>query len=100
MLFSLFFFLFSSFAHATTCADGWESPSTGRGTCSHHGGIARGGYYASSSRVQTPKYLYQDFGVTYEINESFKTFKVFTGTINTQNYDISVIIVKCIKENL
>jgi hypothetical protein len=23
----------------TTCADGWVSHSTGRGTCSHHGGI-------------------------------------------------------------
>jgi hypothetical protein len=22
------------------CADGWRSYSTGRGTCSHHGGVA------------------------------------------------------------
>jgi hypothetical protein len=21
------------------CSDGWVSPSTGRGTCSHHGGV-------------------------------------------------------------
>jgi hypothetical protein len=34
-----FSFMMSS-ANATTCRDGWESPSTGRGTCSHHGGIA------------------------------------------------------------
>lgn len=25
----------------TLCRDGWKSPSTGRGACSHHGGIAR-----------------------------------------------------------
>lgn len=24
----------------TTCSDGWCSSSTGRGTCSHHGGVA------------------------------------------------------------
>lgn len=29
-------------AHAVTCADGWVSPSSGRGACSHHGGIATG----------------------------------------------------------
>ena len=26
-------------AQATPCLDGWQSPSTGSGTCSHHGGI-------------------------------------------------------------
>ncbi len=41
MNFLLLFLAFISTADATTCADGWESPSTGRGTCSHHGGIAR-----------------------------------------------------------
>ena len=30
-------------APRTTCSDGWESPSTGSGTCSWHGGIAGGG---------------------------------------------------------
>lgn len=30
----------SLIAFYTTCADGWESPSIGQGTCSHHGGIA------------------------------------------------------------
>lgn len=24
----------------STCKDGWESPSTGSGTCSYHGGVA------------------------------------------------------------
>jgi hypothetical protein len=24
----------------SVCRDGWPSPSTGRGTCSHHGGVA------------------------------------------------------------
>ena len=51
--FGIYLFLFAvalisvdsqkSLAHAfprTTCADGWESPSTGQGTCSWHGGIA------------------------------------------------------------
>lgn len=31
-------------AAATLCNDGWVSPSNGRGTCSHHDGIAYGGY--------------------------------------------------------
>lgn len=26
--------------YGTLCSDGWVSSSTGRGTCSHHGGIA------------------------------------------------------------
>ena len=49
------FFLALSFlttiANATPCNDGWESPSTGSGTCSHHGGIAGGspGYYPNGS---------------------------------------------------
>jgi hypothetical protein len=29
-------------AHATLCLDGQLSPSSGRGTCSHHGGIDYG----------------------------------------------------------
>lgn len=49
------FFLALSFlttiANATPCNDGWESPSSGSGTCSHHGGIAGGssGYYPNVS---------------------------------------------------
>jgi len=42
---SSFFLLLSfltAFANATTCADGWESPSSGSGTCSHHGGVSAG----------------------------------------------------------
>ena len=41
----------TTFANATPCADGWESPSSGSGTCSHHGGIAGGssGYYPTYS---------------------------------------------------
>jgi hypothetical protein len=39
--------LLLSVALATPCSDGWESSSSGSGTCSHHGGIAGGnsGYY-------------------------------------------------------
>lgn len=33
-----------SLALATPCNDGWESPSSGSGTCSHHGGV-RHSYY-------------------------------------------------------
>ena len=58
------FFLVLSFlttiANATPCNDGWESPSTGRGTCSHHGGIDRGStrYYPATSPqvIQAPEY--------------------------------------------
>jgi hypothetical protein len=42
MNFLLLFLAFISTADATVCADGWVSSSTGRGTCSHHGGIASG----------------------------------------------------------
>jgi len=49
MLSTLFLTLsfLTTFADATPCNDGWESPSSGSGTCSHHGGIAGGsiGYY-------------------------------------------------------
>lgn len=43
--------LLLSMALATPCNDGWESPSMGSGTCSHHGGIAGGssGYYPNVS---------------------------------------------------
>lgn len=37
--------LFSTLALATPCNDGWESPSSGSGTCSHHGGVYHGSYY-------------------------------------------------------
>jgi len=39
--------LLLSMALATPCADGWQSSSSGSGTCSHHGGIVGGssGYY-------------------------------------------------------
>ena len=36
--------LLASIALATPCNDGWESPSSGSGTCSHHGGVGYGGY--------------------------------------------------------
>ena len=41
---STLLFLASAFA-GSLCNDGWVSPSTGPGTCSHHGGIAGGGSY-------------------------------------------------------
>ena len=43
MNFLLLFLAFISTVNATVCADGWVSSSTGRGTCSHHGGIKQ--YY-------------------------------------------------------
>ena len=53
MLSTLFLVLsfLTTFANATPCNDGWESPSSGSGTCSHHGGIAGGstGYYPTHS---------------------------------------------------
>jgi hypothetical protein len=36
--------LLASIALATPCNDGWESSSSGSGTCSHHGGVSYGGY--------------------------------------------------------
>jgi hypothetical protein len=41
----------TAFANATPCNDGWQSSSSGSGTCSHHGGIAGGGsgYYPTYS---------------------------------------------------
>jgi len=35
----------------TTCCDGSYSSSTGRGTCSHHGGVCSGGYSTPSPSV-------------------------------------------------
>ena len=36
------FFLISSYSYADAiCRDGWKSKSTGSGTCSHHGGVAK-----------------------------------------------------------
>jgi len=35
----------------TLCADGMTSHSSGRGTCSHHGGVAGGGAHHSSGRT-------------------------------------------------
>ena len=45
MLITFIVSLFCADSFATPCADGWQSPSTGRGTCSHHGGIDHGSYY-------------------------------------------------------
>ena len=39
-----------SLGGGTLCSDGWLSPSTGRGTCSSHGGIAGGAPSAGGSR--------------------------------------------------
>ncbi len=53
---SLLWYNFSPFFEDSTqkcigaiCMDGWESSSTGRGTCSHHGGVSEWIY------VQVPK---------------------------------------------
>jgi hypothetical protein len=47
--------LASAFA-GSLCNDGWVSPSTGPGTCSHHGGIAGGGsYYIPPSASSSPR---------------------------------------------
>jgi len=40
LLLSLALLCRDSFA-GSTCADGWQSPSTGSGACSHHGGFAK-----------------------------------------------------------
>lgn len=46
--------------HGNICADGWNSPSSGSGTCSHHGGIAkRAGYdYVYPNRVDELDSMY------------------------------------------
>jgi hypothetical protein len=36
------------------CSDGWRSPSTGRGTCSHHGGIKWARWSRNGSEVVCP----------------------------------------------
>lgn len=65
------FFLALSFlttiANATPCNDGWESPSTGSGTCSHHGGVAGG----------SPEY-YPNYSPTYAV-PAVKTTATATG---------------------
>jgi hypothetical protein len=39
------------------CGDGWRSFSTGRGTCSHHGGVARWIMSELQTRSITPTFL-------------------------------------------
>ncbi len=50
-------FLMFSYVFATTCADGSYSSSTGKGTCSHHGGVASSSYgsYSSYTTIVTSK---------------------------------------------
>lgn len=44
MLAFLIGMLISSASAQSICSDGWLSPSSGRGTCSHHGGVSSGDY--------------------------------------------------------
>lgn len=39
---------------AHVCADGWRSPSSGQGTCSHHGGIRWTIWNKNGSEVTCP----------------------------------------------
>jgi len=54
MNFLLIFMAFVFTADATVCADGWVSSSTGRGTCSHHGGIKQYYYIPDTTVVVNP----------------------------------------------
>jgi len=58
----------TAFANATPCADGWESPSTGSGTCSHHGGIAE-----NLSSYVSPCEAWKTSGITEKYLECLKT---------------------------
>ena len=44
----------TTFANATPCNDGWESPSSGSGTCSHHGGASSSYYRPEYNSAYTP----------------------------------------------
>lgn len=48
------FFLFSTDGFSTLCCDGTISYSSGRGTCSHHGGVCDSGFGASYSSCTKP----------------------------------------------
>jgi hypothetical protein len=67
------FQLLLSMALATPCADGWQSSSSGSGTCSHHGGIAGGssGYYPTySPTYSAPKEKLQTWTTKSGINKA------------------------------
>lgn len=68
--------LLLSMALATPCADGWQSSSSGSGTCSHHGGIAGG-----SSRY------YPTYSPTYSApKEKLQTWRTSKGINNAQTH--------------
>lgn len=68
--------LLASIALATPCNDGWESPSSGSGTCSHHGGVSYGGYVP-------PVYVPPSYApTTYVPNNSDQSALSFTDGVN------------------
>jgi hypothetical protein len=50
---------------AAVCADGWVSHSVGRGTCSHHGGVASWGYPPKTPRAVKFLWVTCNDGFTY-----------------------------------
>lgn len=65
-MFHTLLLLTSAFA-SSLCNDGWVSPSTGPGTCSHHGGIAEGrDYYIPPSPPSTSNSQQLPTGSNYQ----------------------------------
>jgi endonuclease YncB( thermonuclease family) len=65
----LFFFIFISNSNATICCDGTFSNSTGKGTCSHHGGVC-----STASSTQLINTCKKPFDL-YSINASDGKYK-------------------------
>lgn len=84
-------------ASATLCNDGWVSPSTGQGTCSHHWGIAKGGFVSvpakpakaiKFSSCKTLKAKYPD-GIAKSLDHIYKATLLKTPLIWPAMYNLN-----------
>ena len=97
--------ILASIALATPCNDGWESPSSGSGTCSHHGGVSYGRYVPTTyvpPSYTTPSVdrntISFDDGVT--TNGTSRWYSVGAGGISPELPDISYFCYVDVNHNI
>ena len=84
--------VYSSERSGAICRDGWVSSSTGRGTCSHHGGVKRWTHYEIGYHYCNP----QPYWIMLIIPFTFLTFtsifsKTFKNRLNASAFELFYI---------
>ena len=89
-LFLILFFVIEIFA--TTCCDGTYSSSTGRGTCSHHGGVCSGtSTYQTTPSIPTRLSIKcinnQSINLTWNSSDNSSFYRIYSSSSCDYSYE-------------